>query len=114
MIDTSGSDPVLKLIGLTLTSVDVSTDLVRLLFEDGWRLIIYNPCAMEVSGLSVPLGDGNMLIGRTVITSVTTCDGFELQLSGGVSLRVDLRDEAFVGPEAMQLIGPTGEIIVWN
>lgn len=114
MIHPSSNSVVEKLIGLVLVSINVPADFVRLLFEEGWELAIYNPFTVEVSGKRVPLGDGGLLVGKTVVRCVTTHDECLLQLSSDVSLRVDLRDEVFVGPEAMQLIGPAGEIIIWN
>lgn len=114
MAHLSGNNAVQKLIGRALISVNVSTDFVRLLFEEGWELVIYNPVTVEASGIRISLGDGNVLVGKTVAGCVTMPDECLLQLSADVSLRVDLRDEVFVGPEAMQLIGPAGEIVIWN
>lgn len=114
MSNLSGDSAVQELIGLELISVSVSTGLMRLLFERGWELVVYNPVTMEVSGEDSPLGDGNMLVGKTVVRCVTMRDEFLLQLSADVALQVDLRDEAFVGPEAMQFIGPQDKFIIWN
>ncbi|PZP69718.1 MAG: hypothetical protein DI592_22660 [Stenotrophomonas maltophilia] len=36
------------------------------------------------------------------------------QFSSGASLTVDLSDDGYSGPEAMQLNSPDGTIVIWN
>jgi hypothetical protein len=103
-----------KLIGLALISASHSGGTMNVLFEGGWELAIYNPFVIEKTGDRISVDEESYLVGKTVVDCASDSEEFILTLSGRINLRVDLSDEAFTGPEAMQLIGPSGEIVVWN
>jgi hypothetical protein len=54
------------------------------------------------------------LKGALVLHVLEDPDALTLKLTGDQELIVDLADSAFRGPEAMQLAGPSGEIVIWN
>ena len=96
--------------GLKVTDADLTQGDAGLLFENGASLNIYNP--FEVSG--DPAQKGKSLAGKTVTEVEESTFEAIISLSGGVSIRIDMRDEAFSGPEAMQLRVPGHDIVVWN
>ncbi|WP_439450409.1 hypothetical protein [Stenotrophomonas sp. ATs4] len=80
--------------------------------DDGWKLHIYNSfsllgdCIAETpppSTLSLVLEDCRF-DHETMVA----------QFTRGVTLIVDLSDEGYSGPEAMQLNSPDGTIVIWN
>lgn len=89
-----------------------SDEQLMLSSDNGWALVIYNKHSL----LS---GEGNDLSpkdGDRVIVVATACSEHEASIKfvNGDTLVVDLSPDGYLGPEAMQLIGPDGEIIVWN
>jgi len=83
---------------------------VGLHFEAGIRLIIYNKYA-----LSGPIyDDGTIVIGSTV-NQIDECSEFiTICFEDASSIKIDMRDEAYSGPEAMQLNVPGEPIVIWN
>ncbi|MFL9583506.1 hypothetical protein [Stenotrophomonas sp. AB1(2024)] len=94
---------------VTLTLED---DQVQVRTDDGWSLHIYN-----TSTLSCDESADN-LAHKSLRLELVDCvfDQFKMTLmfSGGKLLTVDLTDDGYSGPEAMQLNGPDGSIIIWN
>lgn len=80
--------------------------------DDGWSLHIYNgytlSCGEWVGALthaSLRLKLVDCLIDDVKMT---------MMFSGDKVLTVDLTDDGHSGPEAMQLNGPDGSIVIWN
>lgn len=88
----------------------VEGDVLSLSTGDGWSLWIYNKHEfVSNSKESVMTGD------RKVVAGVYSADEcVDISFKDGSSLYVYLTPESYVGPEAMQLTGPNGEIVVWN
>lgn len=83
-------------------------------FEDGAAVLsIYNSC--EVRGFSPESEQAiTSLMGQRLL-AVTMCSScVELRFDGGCLLSVDVRDEAFIGPEAMVLHQPGKSPVVWT
>lgn len=78
-------------------------------FEDGTSLCIYNRFDLLGFGLE----EASILIGSTV-TEATESESSAVIRFGDRAIQVDLRDEAYEGPEAMQLLVPGKPIVVWN
>ncbi|WP_369977781.1 hypothetical protein [Xanthomonas bundabergensis] len=86
--------------------------VLSLLSQDGWSLIIYN-CTKLLSSTGEEIFSS---IGDTkTVASTDLSEKFIfINFDDGSSLRVDLSLDAYTGPEAMQLAGPNGEIIIWS
>ncbi|MBW7876427.1 MAG: hypothetical protein H3C47_10605 [Candidatus Cloacimonetes bacterium] len=79
-------------------------------FENGIGLAIYNSSEL----LGFPVNDIQQLIGK-IVTHVD--DGDEtvtIKFENNVVLRVDMRDEAYIGPEAMLLHVPGEPYVIWG
>ncbi|SFR95945.1 hypothetical protein SAMN04487782_2059 [Stenotrophomonas maltophilia] len=80
--------------------------------HDGWQLHIYNSFSL--------LGDGiaENAPPSTLSLVLEDCrfdhETMVAQFSRGVTLTVDLSDDGYSGPEAMQLNSPDGTIVIWN
>ena len=106
--------PLNDLIGLRLTSHKCIEDYVQVTLEDGAAVLsVYNPC--EVRG---PESESRhtirSVIGRRLHEVATRPDLVELKFGEGWSIAVDIRDEAFTGPEAMVLHRPGKSPVVWT
>lgn len=96
------------LVGSTVKNAIRVHDYHQLFFEEGAILNVYND--FEVSG-----GEGvGSLEGAKVEGVEDTEDAAALRFSGEKSLRIDLRDAAYSGPEALALRMPGKPVVVWN
>jgi len=89
-----------------------SEDQISVATDDGWSLHIYN--VVTLSGMEViEPSDGNLLrlVFDGYVQDETT---LSLKFRGGGLISVDLSDNGYSGPEAMQLNGPDGSIVIWN
>jgi len=100
--------------GLKLLSYTRFSDSTRIIFDKGWEMIIYNPYSIEKNGIDISLEDNELLKGNSIVDYSYTSDEIIFTLNAGIIIHVNLRENAFVGPEAMQVITPEGKIIVWN
>jgi hypothetical protein len=76
-------------------------------FGDQWRLAILNPFQIEP-------GNADDLVGAALLMFEERGKEEVLQFDTGVTVKVDMRDEAYRGPEAIVLSGPKGLLVVWN
>ncbi|MGZ4042735.1 MAG: hypothetical protein ACXVPU_11405 [Bacteroidia bacterium] len=81
---------------------------IQLSFEE-YTLNIYNPA--HISFKDKELKD---LIGLKVVMVSETKEEAELCFDDGCKLIINIRDEAYEGPEAMSLYGPNDFWVVWN
>ncbi|MFA6094294.1 MAG: hypothetical protein WC757_00155 [Candidatus Paceibacterota bacterium] len=79
-------------------------------FENRISLAIYN--RYELVGFV--LGDIQRLIGNIVTYVDEGVDTITIRFENNWALRIDMRDEAYMGPEAMQLRVPGEPIVIWN
>ena len=103
------TSPLHEIEGLTVTSAEVVHDYVQLAFGDEIGLSIYNPIAITPQSISV-----DKLIGRIVVSASESADAIELAFSDGVFIKVDMREQAYQGPEALQLDRKGLPIVIWN
>jgi hypothetical protein len=96
------------LVNLRVESTAELHDYLQLFFEEGSILSIYNEFELSDSG------DTNSLQGATLKKVEETQDTIALDFSNEQHLRIDLRDEAYRGPEAVVLHVPGKFIVVWN
>lgn len=79
-----------------------------LLFDRG-RLEIFNPFRLSCdSGETVNLG---AIIGCAVSAAYISGTEFNLIFEGRIGLRVSLREEDFIGAEAVRYQGDSGEVV---
>lgn len=89
-----------------------SEDQISIETDDGWSLHIYN--VVTLSGMeAIEPSDGTLL--RLVFEDfVQDATALSLWFRGGGLITVDLSDNGYCGPEAMQLSGPDGSTVIWN
>ncbi|KAF1015525.1 MAG: hypothetical protein GAK31_00999 [Stenotrophomonas maltophilia] len=99
------------LIGKNVT-LGVENGMATIDTHDGWELHIYNAFGL--------LGDGiakNPAL-STLSLVLEDCrfdhETMVAQFSKGITLTVDLSDDGYFGPGAMQLNGPDGTVVIWN
>lgn len=81
---------------------------IQLYFEE-YILNIYNPAKITFHDTAL-----NNLIGLKVIEVNETKESAELMFDNGCKLIVNMKEEAYEGPEAMALYGPNDFWVVWN
>lgn len=79
-------------------------------FENGISLTIYN--RYELVGFV--LSDIQRLIGNIVTHVDEGVDTITIGFENNWMLRIDMRDDAYTGPEALQLRVPGEPIVIWN
>lgn len=79
-------------------------------FENGISLVIYN--RYELVGFVS--SDAQYLLGINVTAVDVGADTLTIRFGNNWALRVDMRDEAYTAPEAMQLRVPGEPIVIWN
>jgi len=96
--------------GLRVVDVLLTEGDAGIRFEDGTSLAIYNK--HELVGFV--LRDMPSLIGNIVTDVHEGADTTTITFENNWALRIDMRDEAYIGPEAMQLRVPGKPIVIWN
>lgn len=79
-------------------------------FENGANLAIYN--TFKLVGLQQ--SDAPMLIGKVVINVDENEEFILIKFEDNLAICVDMRNDAYNGPEAMQLRMPGEPIVIWN
>lgn len=98
--------------GIEFTFFATEEGSLSLSSTNGWVIAIYN--AFEfISPLceKQALQSGTMKAVSTVECSENSID---INFTDGSLLRIDLSPSAYSGPEALQLVDPSGQITVWN
>ena len=84
--------------------------------EDYWQLVINESVISIMNPFVVRGASGHQasLSAGAVLQEVReTDDSFTFTFSDGTKLTIDLRDEAYVGPEAFVYHKPDGTTVVW-
>lgn len=85
--------------------------LTRVIGFEEYQLSIVNPAHLAGNDGSLELSSlKGKVVSRVEENEHTALIGF----NDGLQLVIDLRDESFIGPEAMVLHGPDDLIVVWN
>ncbi len=96
------------LVGMVVTDALKVYDYVQLLFEQDIALNIYN-------ALRLCNGDDlRALNGATLLKVEEKPDTLIFSFSNGQRLDIDLGDDAYNGPEALELNIPGQPTVVWN
>jgi len=93
---------------VTVTDALKVHDYVQLLFEQDIVLNIYNEFKLSNNH------DVSSLNGIKVLKVEEKPEAVILYFSNGTRLDIDLRDEAYNGPEALELCVPGQPTVVWN
>jgi hypothetical protein len=101
--------PLDSLVGLEITKVAEVHDYVQIQFGDQTSISIYN--RMQIFPQSTKFGE---LVGKSVISTTEGKEHVELVLTGDNRIRIDMRDEAYRGPEALVLVRNGLPAVVWN
>lgn len=96
--------------GLKIASAVLAENNVTLRFENGIVLAIYNRHKLE----GLILNDAQRLIGNIVSQIDDERDTVTIKFDNNLGIRIDMSDEAYTGPEAMQLRVPGKPIVIWN
>ncbi|GAA0635912.1 hypothetical protein [Brevundimonas lenta] len=101
------TDPRLGLTGNAVSWVDQDDEGgIGLGFGDDWVLRVWN--ANSIAGCRL-----DDLVGQPLVSFIDHGDFERLEFGNGAVVTVDMRAEAFTGPEAMFLSGPDALMIVW-
>jgi hypothetical protein len=101
---------LMTIVGRRVLDVDLTPFDAGLLFEGGVTLNIYN--RYTASGMA---GDNvKALVGAKVTRVEETSYRAILEFDFNVHIEVDLTDDAYTSPEAMQLRIPGEPILIWN
>lgn len=95
---------------ITPQSGSVLGAIQQICFENGVSLAIYNKYKLVGIGVS----DEKLLVGSIVIDVDESTDATTIMFENNSALRIDMRDEAYTGPEALQLRVPGEPIMIWN
>jgi hypothetical protein len=96
------------LVGIAVTNALRVHDYVQVLFEQDIALNIYNEFKLFNGH------DLSSLNGTKLLRAEEKQDELILYFSNGKRLDIDLRDEAYNGPEALELHIPGQPPVVWN
>ncbi len=97
-------------VGKAVMDADLTPQDAGLLFEEGITLNLYN--RYTVTGL---IGSSaKALIGARVTNVTETSEHAILEFDSNVRVEIDLTDDAYTSPEAMQLRVPGSPILIWN
>ncbi|MDE3737150.1 hypothetical protein PSH28_11125 [Pseudomonas resinovorans] len=94
-----------KIIDATLTIDDAGIS-----FENGARLAIYNH--YELIG-DLP-NHAKSLIGKSINRVSEDNYTISITIEGNITIKINMRDDGYTGPEAIQLIISKQEIIIWS
>lgn len=94
---------------VTLTFED---EQVQVGTDDGWSLHIYNEYTLSCDERSGPLTHTSLRL--KLVDCLVDDIKMTMMFSGDKFLTVDLTEDGYSGPEAMQLNGPDGSIVIWS
>jgi hypothetical protein len=103
------SSPLDEIVGQTVTDAKRVHDYIQLGFGEKIGLSVYNDIHMLPAGASI-----DDLTGKMVISVDEKQDSVEIRFLDKTAFIIDMRDQAFHGPEAIQLnrVGQTP--VIWR
>jgi len=101
--------PLSDLEGMTVTRVVEIHDYIQLHFGESVGISIFN--RLEVSPSSISLWE---LVDKTIRSVVERDADIELAFRDGGGIKIDMRREAYRGPEALQLDRRGQPPVIWN
>ncbi|HKG15075.1 MAG TPA: hypothetical protein VKB12_17255 [Pyrinomonadaceae bacterium] len=101
-----------ELVGLEVSKASLVHDYLQVFFEGGAILNVYN--VFHLSGGAAGDGGAPPLDASTLAAVKEEVQEVELTFSNGVVISIDMRDEAYQGPEALELIRAGSPTVVWR
>ncbi len=103
------TSPLQDLVGLAVTEVVEIHDYVQFHLGSEIGISIYNQ--LEVSPRNVKV---LQLVGKTVAAVSEREDAIEIRFVDGSRVAVDMRHQAYRGPEALELMRRGEPPVIWN
>ncbi|MEA2795507.1 MAG: hypothetical protein QOI87_2887 [Bradyrhizobium sp.] len=100
--------PIQILKGLKVTKVEIVHDYVQLAFGDEIGISVYNE--MDISP-KIPL---ERLVSKTVISVKESVNSIDIDFADGIKLTIDMRPQAYQGPEAIELNRVGFPPVIWK
>lgn len=101
-----------ELIGSRIETAEVVEDYLQLLFANGASLNIYNEHA--INGPDGEVRDSGDLVGAILTEVREQGTHIRLAFSNGLEISIDMSEDAYTGPEALQLTRPGLPTVVWR
>jgi hypothetical protein len=101
---------LVSLVGLFVTEIGRVHDYLRIGFEDGSWLNVFN--RFEIAGDDISTLD--RVKGQRLVSVDETPEAIEFEFGDGTAIRVGMTNDDFLGPEAMVYADPDGKTLVWN
>ncbi len=96
--------------GLKVVDMVLSEDSAGVVFENEVNLIIYNKFIL----IGVTSYKAKKIIGKVVIGVEENEFSVTINFEDSLAIKIDMNDEAYSVPEAMQLLVPGEPIVIWN
>lgn len=101
-----------ELVGLQLVRSECVEDYRQLWFQNGECLNVYNEHQIADSSHNSKCDDD--LIGATLTAVHEDGTLIRLTFSNALEVSIDMREDAYLGPEALELSRPGMPIVVWR
>ncbi len=99
-----------KIIDRRIKSFQIDADGICIEFVDEIKVIVYNRVRINIEGSH----DFTEIVNAQVIEVNEGSEKIVIKTDVDIVIVIDLSDNAYSGPEAMQMIVPDGPIVVWN
>jgi hypothetical protein len=96
--------------GLKVSGARLITGDAGISFANGATLAIYN--RFTLTGISP--SDAKLLIGKATSNIQEDPHTISIEFENQIAIRIDMRDGAYTGPEAMELCFPGEPVAIWN
>ena len=102
--------PLCKLIGHRVVEFSYEPERMGALFENGSALAVYNQMSVQDTR-----NRGDLSVAEASVSSVREDSDLAcIEFDNGIVWEIDLSDEAYSGPEAMQLNVVGDPIVIWR
>lgn len=104
--------PLAELIGSTVDKAEVVQDYLQLWFDKGTCLNVYNK--HDIIGPDGQAHGADRLAGAFLTEVREQGTHIRLAFSNRLKLSIDMSEDAYIGPEAIQLTRPSMPKVVWR
>lgn len=101
-----------ELVGLRVVKSEIVEDDLIVWFQNGDCLNVYNK--FQIASSDGSSGTDRDLAGATLNELTKDTDSLRLTFSNAVKLTIDMSEDGYSGPEALQLIRPGLPLVVWR
>lgn len=105
-----GKSKLQTISGLKIVDVVLAVGDAGMSFENGISLSIYNNFVL-VGGAR---RDARLLIGQVATTVDESEHTITIKFENNMAIKIDMRDKAYTGPEAMELRVPGEPMVIWS